>query len=119
MAHARRNDEAGVAPPSARRECPRRSSPAGRDGQPGDLRLRFDLLQSKLTVDPVQRLADREPVVVEVDLGAGMTQCFARTQPHRERYRPERVQPVLIAGVEKAQRLGPGEAMDFSVIGDP
>jgi acyl-CoA dehydrogenase len=29
------------------------------------------------------------------------------------------IKPVLFGGLEKAQRLGPGEATDFSVIGDP
>ena len=61
-ATCRGEDEAAVAPLGASREAILELSAAvpaqnahqrGRDGQHGDRRLRFDLLQSKLAVDPV------------------------------------------------------------------
>jgi hypothetical protein len=60
----------------------------------------------------------KTPAVVEVDIGPGKTQRFATAKSHRQGHHPERVQAVLSGGFENAQRLGPGEATDFSVIGD-
>jgi hypothetical protein len=55
--------------------------------------------ESQLTVDPMQCLPDRQLAPVQIDAGPSEPERFAAPQSHRQRHRPQRVQPVPTSGI--------------------
>ena len=86
-----------------------------RDRQHGDRGLRLHLVQRELAVDPMQRLSDGQSSVLEVDIGPGQPQRFAPPESHRQRHRPQRVEPVLL-GRLKAQTAATNQIHALLVI---
>ncbi len=63
----------------------------------------------------MQRLSDGQSSVLEVDIGPGQPQRFAPPESHRQRHRPQRVEPVLL-GRRKAQTAATNQIHALLVI---
>ena len=75
--------------------------------------------KAQLTVYTMQCLPDRQPAPVQIDVGPSEPERFAAPQPHRQRHRPQRVQPMLFGSFEEAKRFSAGEAANPAIIGHP
>jgi hypothetical protein len=67
----------------------------------------------------MQCLSDRQSGPVEIDVGPSESERFATPQPHCQRHRPQRVQPMLFGSLWKAKRFSAAEASNPTIIGHP